>query len=88
MSFVTMSNKMDISSFNVAQSGWCGNEGKKFRFSAKISSILLTFVDYTCRVEASFLLRKKMAESVSSHPAGQPINSSTSLLSLGHLHII
>ena len=27
-----MSNKMDISSLNVAQSCWCGNEGKLFSF--------------------------------------------------------
>ena len=34
------------------------------------------FVDYTGCAEASFLLQKKTLESASSHPAGQPINSS------------
>ena len=32
LSFVAMSNKMDISSLNVAQSCWCGNEWRIFSF--------------------------------------------------------
>ena len=52
---------------------------KYFRFSATISSILLTFVVYTCCAKACFLLQKKRQGSTSSPPLGQPTSSTTSL---------
>ena len=52
-----MSNKMDISSLTVAQSCWCGNEGKIFSFLCN------NFVDFTHYHRLHLLLQSQFSTS-------------------------
>ena len=55
--FVAMSNKMDISSLNDAQSCWCGNEWKMFSFLSN------NFVDFKLFCRLHFLCKSQFSTS-------------------------